>query len=80
MTHPTRCSYPCNQTYKPSHRFTDEELSIFAKELGPQIVAFCQKNLGKQVGDGDCWSLCNHALDVSQWVTEWAVKPSTNAI
>ena len=31
-------------------------------ELGPQVVAFCDENLGKKVGDGECAALAVRAL------------------
>ena len=33
-----------------------------AAEIPVKIVAFCKQNLGKQVGNGECWTLANEAF------------------
>jgi len=39
-----------------------EVLSLCAKKYGPAIVAFAESNLGRRVGDGECWTLANEAM------------------
>lgn len=33
-----------------------------AEEIPVKLVAFCRENLGKQVGNGECWTLANEAF------------------
>ena len=33
-----------------------------AEELPLMLVAFCKQNMGKQVGNGECWTLANEAF------------------
>lgn len=33
-----------------------------AREIPLKLVAFCKENLGKQVGNGECWTLANEAF------------------
>jgi hypothetical protein len=41
---------------------TEEEDRRRAEELPLMLVAFCKQNLGKQVGNGECWTLANEAF------------------
>src|SRR5690606_18639410 len=39
-----------------------EALRKKAEEVPLLLVAFCKENLGKQVGNGECWALADQAL------------------
>lgn len=41
------------------------EAERLAAERLVKIVAFCKENVGKQVGNGECWTLANEAFNAS---------------
>jgi hypothetical protein len=42
-------------------------------EINKKIVAFCDKNMGKKVGKGECWDLAADALNevAAQWTSPY---------
>lgn len=49
-------------TVKPFEQPAPDQLLQFAQSYGPVIVSFAVKNLGKHVGNGECWTLARDAL------------------
>jgi uncharacterized protein (DUF2147 family) len=48
---------------KAAQEMTDKEAQRKkAEEIPIQLVAFCKDNLGKQVGNGECWTLADQAF------------------
>jgi uncharacterized protein (DUF2147 family) len=48
---------------KAVQEMTDKEAQRKkAEEIPIQLVAFCKDNLGKQVGNGECWTLADQAF------------------
>lgn len=45
---------------QPSARELDEALAKF----GPHIAGWCEAHAGRQVGDGECWTLAKQAVEV----------------
>lgn len=41
------------------------EAEKLAAERPGKIASFCKQNIGKQVGDGECWTLANEAFKAS---------------
>lgn len=39
-----------------------EAARLASATLGASIVKYCQENMGKQVGNGECWTLANDAF------------------
>ena len=37
--------------------------AVRAAEITVKLTAFCKENLGKQVGNGECWTLANEAFN-----------------
>ena len=44
-------------------KLSSGELDRIAQEHGSKIIAFCQFHFGRRVGDGECWSLAQKALE-----------------
>eukprot|EP01052_Picozoa_sp_SAG31_P024989 SAG31_NODE_2163_length_6293_cov_2.483532_4_plen_142_part_00 len=51
-------AFRCHAPLRPSPR----QLRAAAHALGPKVVAFCTKKLGRIVGNGECWTLAERAL------------------
>ena len=47
---------------------------------GPAVVRFCQGQLGRQVGDGECWTLAHDALEFVQGVVQPKCMVSSGTI
>ena len=47
----------CQAEIRPFIPLPMDELRKVSSTYGPKIVAYCQANLGKKVGDGECWTL-----------------------
>jgi hypothetical protein len=46
--------------------------------IGDKVVDFCKKNVGEQVGNGECWTLANNALLAAGVKSSTAYKDSPN--
>ena len=56
------------------------DLEKCAKLYGPGIVRFCQGQLGRQVGNGECWTLAHDALEFVQGVVQPKCMVSSGTI
>ena len=56
------------------------ELEKAAGLYGDLIVAFCEANLGRQVGNGECWTLAHDALEQVQSLATPKVMTSQGTI
>ncbi|KAI9682743.1 MAG: hypothetical protein M1829_006730 [Trizodia sp. TS-e1964] len=48
--------------FPPPVPLSPRQLAEEHKKYGQQIVLWCEKNIGSQVGNGECWTLANDAL------------------
>ena len=53
----------CEATIEEFQTLSERQLIQAAKDYGPKIVDFCEKNFGKRVGDGESWTLAKMALE-----------------
>jgi hypothetical protein len=50
---------------KPFQPVSQQQLLEYNRQFGPGIVSFAKSNMGKVVGNGECWTLANEAVTVS---------------
>ncbi|KAK7205583.1 hypothetical protein BZA70DRAFT_164019 [Myxozyma melibiosi] len=48
--------------YPPPERPSSSDLEAAASAFGPRVAGFCAGNVGRQVGNGECWTLARDAL------------------
>ena len=56
------------------------DLEKCAGLYGPSVVRFCQGQLGRQVGNGECWTLAHDALEFVQGVVQPKCMVSSGTI
>jgi hypothetical protein len=77
---PTRSVKGQQKHLPPPTPLSPAELERAADLYGAAIVKFCQVNMGRQVGNGECWTLAHDALEHVQTVTMPKVMVSNGTI
>lgn len=55
--------HPRTTPTSPRPNVTTEDLQLASEWFAPHILSYCRQNIGRTIGDGECWALASRVLE-----------------